>query len=329
MIRILIVILLFPLLSTSQPNQVDTQGNKQGAWIGEYDDGEIKFKGQFENNIPVGSFTFYYPSGEVMSKIEYQNEGQADVVFLHKDGIKKAAGKYLNQKKEGNWNFYDTEGKIAAIDTYVKGQKNGLSKVYYDNGKVSETVNWNLGKREGLTTEYFKDGKKKSESNYVDDELQGRSMVFFPNGQFKTVGKYVDGVKNGTWMYYNQDGKEHFRESYDQGKRISSIPMNGTFKTYYEGDIEIMKNEITYKNGKKDGPFKEFYKKGEWKYERRVYDQEKEPGRAPDMIRTFEGEVLKRKGTYQNDLLDGEIHHYDESGKLISTDIYMSGEKTN
>ncbi|MCI5057043.1 MAG: toxin-antitoxin system YwqK family antitoxin, partial [Flavobacteriales bacterium] len=303
--RLFVLIFLLPLAVFSQSNQLDDKGKKHGKWTGKYEDGAIRYRGQFEHGVPVGQFIFYYDTGEIQSKTEYLAEGEANVTFMHKNGLKKASGKYMNQKKDGPWMYFDERGHLSATEDFVNGLKEGEAKIYYDDKTVSEITNWVNGKREGQSIEYFKNGKKKSENTYENDELIGKSVVYYPNGAFKTYGKYEEGVKNGTWIYYHDDGKEHFRELYAKGKRSSSIPMNGSFQTYYDGDVEILKDDFKYKDGKKHGSFKEYHKKGEWKFERRVYDQDTEPGRAPDMVRTFVGQTLKREGKYVNGLLEG------------------------
>ena len=47
-------------------NKTDAQGRKQGPWR-KYQPGDkiLIYTGQFKDDIPVGEFRYYYPSGKV------------------------------------------------------------------------------------------------------------------------------------------------------------------------------------------------------------------------------------------------------------------------
>ena len=51
-------------------NQIDNNGQKQGLWKKSYENGNLRYKGQFNNDIPIGIFYYYYKSGELQLEKE-------------------------------------------------------------------------------------------------------------------------------------------------------------------------------------------------------------------------------------------------------------------
>ena len=65
-----IVILIIPFISIGQTiNIIDDQGKKQGSWYKYYNNGNIKYKGQFKDDVPQGLFFYYYNSGELRTSL--------------------------------------------------------------------------------------------------------------------------------------------------------------------------------------------------------------------------------------------------------------------
>ena len=49
-------------------NKTDKQGRRQGKWIEYHSNGQIRYKGQFKNNEPVGEFLYYSENGSLFAK---------------------------------------------------------------------------------------------------------------------------------------------------------------------------------------------------------------------------------------------------------------------
>ena len=104
-------IFLVPFLALSQSvNDVDTKGNKQGIWQKTYNNGTIRYKGQFKDNIPYGIFNYYYSTGELEIEKEFFHSGEASATHMfYKDGQLKASGLYVNELKDSTWNYYNND----------------------------------------------------------------------------------------------------------------------------------------------------------------------------------------------------------------------------
>ena len=90
--RLILFLLLLPFISISQNiNKHDDNGKKTGIWFGEYQNGNLRYKGQFKNGNPLGLFFYYYESGELKVEKEFFHNGQAaSTYFFYKDGSLKS-----------------------------------------------------------------------------------------------------------------------------------------------------------------------------------------------------------------------------------------------
>ena len=90
-------------------NQIDNNGQKQGLWKKSYENGNLRYKGQFNNDIPIGIFYYYYKSGELQLEKEFFHNGSAAATYIfYKNGNLKASGLYVNEIKDSTWNYYNS-----------------------------------------------------------------------------------------------------------------------------------------------------------------------------------------------------------------------------
>ena len=85
----------------------------------------------------------------------------------------------------------------------------------------------------------------------------------------------------------------------------------------------IPESEYEYVDGKKDGPFTEWYEKGEFV---QVPMDKPKPGGGIQFKQKLEGAQIKREGDYMDGKLEGEITYYNEDGKIIKIETYENGE---
>lgn len=201
-------------------NKVDGKGLKQGEWKKFHDNGILRYEGNFKNDSPIGEFKYYYDTGNIQTKIKHTKRGSYSISF-YKSGGPQAIGKFIDQKKDSTWVYYDLDGYKIASDYYVTGLKNRISYVFYQNGKIAEEVAYQNDFEQGATTKYWNDGKKKELSHYVNGALEGKSAYFNSLGKRSISGFYYHGLRNGVWLYFEDDGNTiKKREKYDKGIRI-------------------------------------------------------------------------------------------------------------
>ena len=65
------------ILYSQQKNIIDHNNLKQGEWHKKYQNGSLKYKGQFKDGIPYGTFLHYYNTGELKIEKKYFHNGTA------------------------------------------------------------------------------------------------------------------------------------------------------------------------------------------------------------------------------------------------------------
>jgi len=324
--------LLFSLVgvcSFAQPpkNQTDVKGLKQGNWEKYSSEGFKIYEGQFKDGLPVGLFKYYYPKGELKATNNYfgANSIYAAAHIYHTNGKMEATGLYYQQKKDSLWKFYDDEENLISEEFYTKGLKNGNWKHYYPSGKLLRTEYWKNDSKDGKWTLYYETGKLQQEIAYLEGKLEGDFKVYDAEASCIIEGKYKNDNPSGNWFYYENGGRVKYIEQFKAGKLISKKFQNGLDEEPYPNGIP--KSKYTYKGGKKNGVFVEYYNAGEFKRRRKPID----PGSLDSANPTEEweeyldGQKVKVKGFYKDDKLEGEVNYYKLDGKLEKKEKYLSG----
>lgn len=209
------------------PNKTDAAGKKQGHWI-KYDDDHKKiYDGNFVNNIPVGTFTYYYDSGIPWSISVFSENGKvARTKMFDAGGKLSGEGKYVNEKKDSLWKFYSQEGKLLSDEIYVNGVKNGPVNVYYANGGKSEIKTWKNGVLEGPCKKYFDNGQLKYTSSFVNGKVDGKVVYYYSSGKVDAEGLYLNDLKHGPWKYYKEDGTVLRTDTFVHGNMTETTDKN-------------------------------------------------------------------------------------------------------
>jgi antitoxin component YwqK of YwqJK toxin-antitoxin module len=221
---ILIAILPITVFSQGTINKKDAAGKKQGQWIKTDTAGRKVYEGQFKDNIPQGTFKYYFQTGKLKAITVYSEDGKtATTTMYFPSGKKNAEGKYVNEKKEGLWRFFsEFDEALVSEEIYSGGLKDGPAKTFYAGKTVVETITWKKGLRDGVWTQYYDDGKIKLQGTYKNDMKDGSITVFYPTGQKFNTGQYSAGLPEGKWFSYDFDGKLLSTDVYDNGVLIKS-----------------------------------------------------------------------------------------------------------
>lgn len=211
----------------AQPNATDAKGKKQGEWGKKYPNSLVyEYKGQFKDDKPVGTFTYFYPSTKVKAIMKHNSirTGRTESYMYHENGVLMAFGIYVNEKKDSVWTQFGPSGKLSFKETYKNGVLDGKSTVYYvpedPNSKaqnVAKVSNYKNGKLEGEVIEYFDYGTVKSKCNYLNGEKHGLCVYNHANGQPMMHERYQYGVRYGYFFAFDETGKEIGRKYYKYG----------------------------------------------------------------------------------------------------------------
>lgn len=228
---IILVLVLFGLTTgwAQSLNKIDAAGKKQGPWQKEYPKSKVLlYKGQFKDDKPTGTFTYYYPSNKVKAVVVHNDKtGRSAATMYHENGMIEAKGIYRNQLKDSVWDYFGPSGKQSMKETYSKDKLNGLATVYYVSEDpsdkrliVAKTSMYLNGKLHGDVIEYFDTGIVKSKVTYVNGAKSGVMVTNHPNGKPMMTERYKNGVLHGWQLAHDQTGKEIGRKYYFNGELL-------------------------------------------------------------------------------------------------------------
>jgi uncharacterized protein len=313
-------------------NRRDASGKKEGPWIRVYRDqpGILYYRGQFRSGVPVGVFEFYNADGQLSSRVNHvQDSTINDVTFFHPDGVTvKSQGRYTGslqdgkwtRVRQGNWKTWDAAGILRADEQYTDDRLDGSCRYYYPGGKLLAEYVYRSGRLSGPFSTWYDNGKKEKEGAYVNDEFDGGYKSWLQNGMPESEGKYHLGRREGTWHFFTPGGSVEVSILYKKGNEVRRKYMNGTFTEYYASGIP--KSEYTYEEGKKSGPFREWYDAGQFV---QVPGSQEDASIGIQYREKLEGTQVSREGDYLDDHPEGEIRHYSLQGRLEKTEIWEGG----
>lgn len=221
--RILFLLLIWisPLCLSSQINQTDQDGVRQGFWQKKFPDGQIMYEGGYRDGKPAGQWTRYHEGGQVKAKIRYAEDSDSALVTMFDPlGNKLSDGIYLNEKREGTWTFY-SDGLIISEEEYRNGIKHGVSKKFYPTGELLEEAEWRNGQQEGNYQVFFEDGQPYMQCKFSNNRRNGLCLVRFKNNRIEMEAFYVDNLRHGEWKFYNEQGDYLYSLEYDHGKLLN------------------------------------------------------------------------------------------------------------
>jgi antitoxin component YwqK of YwqJK toxin-antitoxin module len=158
-------------------NQTDPQGKKQGRWIKRTPNQTIIYEGYFKDDKPAGEFKRYYEDNTLKSVLNFTNNGkEASAVLYHPNGYLASKGKYVNQQKEGKWQFFSEIIKdyLISEEIYLHNVRNGLTVRFYPDSSIAEKINYVNDVRQGEWTRYYPKGPMLLKSNYKNGNIDGK-----------------------------------------------------------------------------------------------------------------------------------------------------------
>ncbi len=217
-------------------NQRDSLGRKQGYWKVYYPNSKhIEYEGLFKDDKPQGLFKYYYEHDTIKARIYFTKNGKvAYATLYHWNGKRMAKGKYLEQKKDSIWEFYNELGELINRENYLQGQRHGLSITYYDSTRVFEKKQYILNKKHGYFIQYFPDGKIKGMGYYKEDLPEGYFVYYAPNGTRVGLTTYKNGFLDGPNVIKEIDNKIKEKQLYRNGYEVSEKEIEEYFKQHPE-----------------------------------------------------------------------------------------------
>jgi antitoxin component YwqK of YwqJK toxin-antitoxin module len=260
-LKVLVILFLVSVSVNAMPqtdttlNITDQQGLKQGHWIKKYPNKKIMYDGFFKDNHPVGEFKRYYDDGALQSLLIFSNDGrEAQAIMYHPNGNVSSKGKYVDQLKEGKWQFYSSviDGYLICEEYYSKNMKNGPSIKLYPDSTIAEKVNYVNDLKQGEWIQYYPNGIICQKSHFKNGKATGEFKVWFNNGKVEVTGQYKNDKRDGNWFIYNDDGSLKYKLHYKDG--LTSDKQMELDESEYLDSLERNKGKIA--DPEKSGIFK-------------------------------------------------------------------------
>ena len=217
-----------PCLSYSEQGLIETEKLvkeiddlliNDGKYISYYDNGTIREKGIYINNLKDGLWNEFYNDGAIKSVISFEN-GNGLFKSYYTDGKLLLEGNYINNKKNGKWIEYSNKGNKYREYYYLhdKLNPNKISSQWYDSGyKQSEgylLLSEGLIIWDGDYVEYHENGVIYLEGEYDNGVRNGVWKQYYVNRSINSIKYYKNGNPYGKWTFYNKSGEVVKIENY-------------------------------------------------------------------------------------------------------------------
>lgn len=204
-------------------NRVDAKGKKQGPWK-KYENGILIYEGQFENDVPKGTFRYYFPNGKLKSVSEFvAGVSKVKVVTYHENGNVASEGVFVDQQKDGQWKYYSDKNILLSEENYKLGKKNGLFVTYAVSGNKLKRENFVNDVLDGECISYYENEDPFIVQHYINGKLNGEMVSYFPGKVVAQKGLYYNNLKTGLWEINDNEGKIRKTEEYGKTGRVSKI----------------------------------------------------------------------------------------------------------
>ena len=321
-------------------------GKRNGKGREYYNDGKIKFEGEFllgkiwngKGYDNQNKIVFQITNGEGYIK-EYSIYGNIIFEGIYVNGEKNGKGKeynfitpvlqfegeYLNGKRYGKGKEYDYKSNLIFEGEYLNGKRwNGKGFNILD-----KSVSYELKNGKGFVKETF------FECEFVNGERNGLAKLF-SEGRLTAEIEYVNGKRNGKGKEYNRDGEVIFEGEYLYDYKVKGKDyING--KLIYEGEYFFMKKwegkgydengKVIYELKNGTGPVQEYI--GNYLSFEGEYLNGQKNGKCKEYSFDFQKSKLNLKfdGEYLNGKMNGYCKIYNYDGKLRFEGEYINGQK--
>jgi antitoxin component YwqK of YwqJK toxin-antitoxin module len=180
--------------------------------------------------------------------------------------------------------------------------------------RCSETT---LSEGVGKETHWHTNGMVREVSLYSNGLANGKYQMWYPDGSLEEEGFYLDGSLEGRVVHYRPDGSEWARAIYRKGE-----PVSGQIVSYRANEGKFL---VTYKDGKKNGPFIIWDESGRQKMEQYFID-----GNLSGLVKItewYENNKKSREYHYLNNLIHGKYTQWTDQGNVVLEGNFSQGKE--
>ncbi len=198
----------------------DVNGLKHGLWTTYYPNNQKWVEAQYNHGRLNGVCKVWSLDGKLIEESSFSNDVRHGWTrYWDHEGRKVKEEYYENGKKEGDWKEWHPASEHLRYElTYKNNKINGVYMTYNSDGTVYSYVTYKDGVKEGLNVAYnYKTRKKVAEFDYSKGERHGKSVTYNADEKVEWKGQYAYGKQHGEWQRIGVDGTVIERKYYDYG----------------------------------------------------------------------------------------------------------------
>jgi antitoxin component YwqK of YwqJK toxin-antitoxin module len=154
-------------------------GKRDGFWFKYRKNGNKEYEKNYKQGELLGKSIEYFNNGNVDMISNYNNNGilEGDYKRYHLEGGIWVDGEYdYLGKRTGTWLYYNEQGKLTGLSSYVSNELNGYYEEYTSEGRLREKGYFEKNRKVGVWFYYDTYGK------FLRKEYEGpRSSTFKVN----------------------------------------------------------------------------------------------------------------------------------------------------
>ena len=107
-------------ISRTQVVKKEGKDERHGRWTTYYRNGQKALEGDYQHELPVGTFVWWHPNGQRAIQGEYKDGKQGGHwAWWHPNGQRHIQGDYVQGKQAGEWNWWTDDGTLAESMMYA------------------------------------------------------------------------------------------------------------------------------------------------------------------------------------------------------------------
>ena len=301
-------------------------GKPDGYWKSFYRNGNLKAEGDRNNYELSGPWLFYNEDGVKTVEISYEGGLKNGLQKTFREGQVVKEEPFVNDKIQGFTRLFYLSGALKEEIPFVDGREKGEGYVYEEDGRIVTLHTY----KAGVLT------RRQSINRFDETGLQqGVWMKFHKNRQISEEGPYVNGLKHGYWKFYQPNGNLKRVEKWVMGELQQDAAEVAKIEIRREIDPNTGKLSFkgAYRNGKPEGVHRKYDNEGNV-IESRIYNQgvllfegivDEEGRRQGPWKEYYETGELKSEGSYKDNLKIGKWNYYFRNGDIEQTGSYQRG----
>ncbi len=189
------------------------RSSKRKVVVHTYSDGSKRYDGKFQE---------WHDNGKLWKEGKYKdNKRTGEWKWWNRKGVLMRKSNFVDDIIDGESVFYFDDGSINRREEWKMGKRHGVVESYYSEGNAMKMqVSWDNGDRHGISQQWYGDGQLMAKYEFLRNERHGTVEEWHENGQKKVKASYRNGKRHGTTVEWADDGEQIVNQEYEDGERV-------------------------------------------------------------------------------------------------------------